>query len=513
MSTVVSGSRAARWASAPALAVAAACVLLLGTFLSGEASGASRWDAPDQGTVLSRAVLVAPLVSVYVDDSSLVEGVDARAVVADELERFLALDPRFDEGTRSLEDALEEASRSGALLEQERLVERYLELGRQLFRAGDVIGAARELDNGLRLAESTTLRWRRPAALADAWEVLALALLERASAEPARQDVHEAAARHALRELIRTEPGRVLDERFYPPRFVDEYRRAFFEQVYGTAVYLSLRNAEARLLTSLLPDDVLLDVRVMRSVRGSQLSIRVWDRVTGRFVHDALLAWDGDERSLRDAVSRALGAAAACLPPRRPAPPERVDGERGRTWVYLGWAGWVPLVRPTREPFLVQGLSLGGQYMITETVGMRLGGRVMFSARDRDGELLAPMQALALDVGPTFQWRRGRLRVWLDVGVEFGRHSEVVASRDFWCRVSGGALRRYDEVRACEESDLTRQPASFVFGVGMRGGAAVQVGGPLWAYLTVGTTLLVAPLDARALDRPLGGESGLLYRF
>lgn len=400
-----------------------------------------------------------------------------------------------------------------AASESDLLLVRQLEVGRQLYRMGDLHEATRSIEHALQQIADTELRWSRQDLLADSLEILALAYQELSAAPDLRAVEWESQTRLALRELIRLRPDAQVDARRYPLSFVEAWRTAYFEQLVVSAAVLALRIEEARIATRLLDVDVLADLRVMYGPRGASLALRVYDRVADRFAYDGILAWDGSEAHLAEQLSRAFSIARDCMSLTQPI----VENERKKllhsNYLSADALFFVYLDRPTRGAFLNTGFRLGGHHYVTPVVGFYADLSVAFSNRDRAGTLLEPIQMQSLSAGFSLQYERPRFRVFFDVGPEIARRSEIVATRSFWCRVSGGQSIEYDAMRRCTDDEVFRQRPSGLVGVHFKAGLAGRLVGPIWLSLSVYSTAYLVPFGHRGVDRPMGASAGIIYGF
>lgn len=449
------------------------------------------YPGPDGSADLAHDALERTALRVYAD----VFGHDARTIV----------------GETSVA-SLEERGRDDETPSHE-LTAQQLEIGRQFYRMGDIADAIRALESALTTAMRGTLRWSRPALMAESLETLALAYQEAGAGRLQSEAQAESQTRVALRELIRLRPTDVVDESRYPLSFVTAWRQAYYEQMLVSAAMMSIRIEEARAATALIDVDTLVDLRLLYGQRGSSIALRVYDAVEDRFAYDGLLAWDGSEAHLEDTLSKALASARDCMKVRRPEAPEGRKRLLHSNYLHVGWTAFMYLDTPTEHVFLNQGARIGGQHYVTPVVGFFADLSIAFSSRDREGILLSPVQQQAMSAGVSLQYAASRFRIHLDVGAELARRTDIVATRSFWCRVSGGEPREYGSGRACLADDVFRQKASGLVGMNLRTGLAVRVVGPVWMHAMMHSTLYLFPFGNRGLDRPLGGTVGFSYAY
>lgn len=397
--------------------------------------------------------------------------------------------------------------------EADRLLVRELELGRQLYRLGDLHEAVRVLEAGLESIGSSPIRWSRIELLAESLETMALSYQELAAGVDAPVMQLETQTRLSLRELIRFRPHAVVDARRYPLSFVEAWRQAYFEQLAVSAAVLALRIEEARQATALLDVDVLADLRLMTGPRGSSIALRVYDAVSDRFAYDGILSWDGSAEHLGSQLSRAFSVARDCM---SILPPPKKEGRQRlmyNNFMSMDGLGFVYLDRPTNKAFMNVGFRIGGHHYVTPVVGFFADIQAAFSSRDPDGVLLSPIQLQALSAGLTLQYRRDRFRLHMDVGLLAARRSEIVATDSFWCRVSGGADSQFGAGRSCDAGDVFRQRSSGLFGLQFRGGLGVRLVGPIWLQTAIIAHVYGIPFGHRGVDRPVGAQVGFAYEY
>ena len=475
--------------------------------------GEAAWLAVPQPEVVPRRFASTLLIELYMtpEGTDSLEEAALREAAEREYRRAFAHDARSvfaDIGPERLADLAEAQER-----ESDRLLARQLELGRQLYRIGDLEEATRAIEQAMSEAAKTDLRWSRKELLADSLETLALAYQEMSAAPGARALELESQTRLALRDLIRLRPHAKVDEWRYPQSFVEAWRQAYFEQLVVSAAVLALRIEEARSATRLLDVDVIADLRLMYGPRGASFALRMYDAVSDRFAYDGILPWDGSPEHLEEQLSRAFSVARECMRLERPKATSEKRRRLHSNYLSAESVFFTYLDRPTDRPFLNSGFRLGGHHYVTPVVGFYAEVSVTFSSRDRSGILLEPIQLQSLTAGLSLQYERSRLRLFFDVGGDISRRTDLVATRSFWCRVSGGQPVAYDNLRQCREDEVFRQRASGLVGVNFKGGMAVRLVGPVWATAGVHSTVYLVPFGNRGVDRPIGASAGFAYGF
>lgn len=487
--------------------------LLMGTCAASATAAAGAYVPPVQPEVSARTLAAELLIGVYAgpDGAEAVDEAALREIAAREYRRAFAQDARtvFSESRPSM---LPELARLEEGVGTDLLV-RELELGRQLYRAGELVEATAVLESSLARVWASPLFWSRSELIAETLETLALAYQELASSAGEDVLLREGQTGVALRALIRLRPRARVDERRYPRGFVEAWRQAYFEQMAVSAAVLALRIDEARTAARLLDVDVVADLRLMVGARGANIALRVYDAASDRFAYDGLLAWDGAPESLAEQLSRAFSVALDCM---RVQPPPAAEGRQRllhTNFTAVNATGFAYLERPTQRAFANYGFRLGGQHYVTPVVGFFVDLHAAFSRRDRDGSLLTPIQLQALSGGVSLQYRKDRLRLYFDVGLVVARRTEIVATRSFWCRVSGGAAVDYGAGRNCASSEVLRQRASGLLGVTFRAGVGVRVVGPVWFQVGAFSDVYGVPFGHRSVDIPTGVQTGFAFEY
>lgn len=494
-----------------------AALSICGLWVASEAEAADGGElellALTQREVVPRRFASSMLIDLYVtpEGADVLEVHALREVADREYRRAFGQDARSiwsSAGPESL-SAVAAAQES----ESDRLLARQLEVGRQLYRMGDLQEATRAIEQALGEIPNTDLRWSRKDLLADSLEILALAYQEMSASPQGHVLELESQTRLALRELIRLRPDAKVDEWRYPQSFVEAWRQAYFEQLVVSAAVLALRIEEARSATRLLDVDVVADLRLMYGPRGASLALRVYDAVSDRFAYDGILPWDGSKAHLADQLSRAFSVARDCMSLERPKASEEKKRLLHSNYLSVEALFFTYLDRPTDRLFLNSGFRLGGHHYVTPVVGFFADVSVAFSSRDRAGVLLEPIQLQSLSAGMSLQYKRPRVRLFFDVGGDLSRRTDIVATRSFWCRVSGGETVAYDPQRGCSEDEVFRQRSSGLIGINFRAGLGVRVAGPVWLTAAVNSTVYIVPFGNRGVDRPIGASAGFAYGF
>lgn len=395
---------------------------------------------------------------------------------------------------------------------EERAIVRELEIGYRLYRLGDLEEATNTLQAALDAVEGSGVSWANESLVADAWQTLARAYQERAAGSQNDASAMASRMRIALQQWIRMRPHETIDENRYPHSFVEAWRQVYFEQLASSAAMLSMRKSAARYVSEALDVDVVADLRIARGVHSGTIAVRVYDSKSDRFVYDGILPWTGDEDDLRDQLSMAFSIAQECLSVLRV---ERDERNRIMNSNFLSVESLLFFYaeRPTSRAFLNSGIRLSAHHYITPVVGFYADLSVAFSRRDRAGELLSTIQTQGMSLGATFQYKRDRIRLFVDTGLELSRHSEIDVTSSFWCRVSGGTAREFDSQRACDGGDVFTQRASLFAGIRLAAGVSVRIAGPVWWQITFTSTTYLLPFGGRGVDQPIGGTTGLVYGF
>lgn len=494
-----------------------AFVAWIAFFCVGPSAQAADWKLEsvllqEQPDIVPRRALKRPMVRVYSSPDHAEEV--RREVWTEHVERAyhhaFADDARIAWAHDGLAALPERALQANTA--EERAIERELEIGYRLYRMGDLQEATRTLHSALVAIDGTGVAWTNESLVVDAWQTLARAYQELLSASSEAQSERASAMRLALQEWIRLRPQERMDAARYPRSFVEAWRQVYFEQLSASAAVLSMRKDEARYIADTLDVDVVPDVRIMRSGNTGTIAVRVYDAHTDRFAYDAILPWDGQDEDLISTLSKAFSVALECLQIVR-APSDERKRRLHSNYLSIESLLFFYAERPTRHAFLNSGIRLGGHHYVTPVVGFFADVSVSFSRRDRAGQLLKTIQMQSLSAGASFQYERPRFRVFMDIGLEIARRTELVVTSSFWCRVSGGEPTSYDGARGCLAEDVFSQRASALMGMRLGAGLGVRIAGPLWWQMTITSTMYLVPFGHRGVDRPIGGTTGLVYGF
>lgn len=407
---------------------------------------------------------------------------------------------------------LAEASRGERHTDLLFIAERSAALGIEYFRAFNLASAVTELESALSTYGRTLAPWTQPDAVAEAWQYLALAELALAELTPTEAAAHEARAGRALREMIRVAPGRTLDSARYPTSVVALYEQAYVGHVIDAGRDLAMRADEARRVSALLGVDQLVSSFALVVDEGIILHLQLWDARSGRFAVEESIALPDDATDLQGPLDAALSRVVACLP-LIPVPEADPDEERGSVYASLGYTSSTYLTSVTTERFVSHGAHFGAQWLARETVGMF--GRFSQSVARRDprGELVARVDSTRVALGVLASARRGRVRGFLEGGLDLTRIGPVSATTSFWCKVSEGEAVSFDETRECVEDDVVELDARLHGGIELGAGFGVRLGGRFWFETRSRMSLYVAPFEGRSLDTPVGLDFGLSYRL
>jgi hypothetical protein len=496
--------------------ISAVLLAIIVTAASARAQIPAGWDvgAPP---IVPRVTIVLEPQRVYADPRmpSIETGLTDLSLpsIQDALERTLDADPRFDVPTRSATAGLLEASREPTRAELDFIARQSARLGIDSFRAWHIATAIDQLERATEAFDQTAVAWLEGDIVADTWLHLALAHLERARTDSENAARHRAHARAALRNVVRFAPTRRLDVSEWPPSVIDAWTEAWVEMLVEGGDGLSLTADEARRLSDWLDADQLVELLILVDRDGHRLVVRVWDSVDDRFVVRETVAIEPTTRDALEALGTLLSRAIACQPLVAPPVTDDPHDDDGRIYASAGWTSSMWLSTVTRRRFLNQGVHLGSTIFFTDNAGLWTELDVLFSMTDPDGDLVNRVQTVRGTIGASVGARFGRWRVYGATGFEVGRVSRVRATTSFWCKVSEGEVRRFDDERACEPGDVIDESPTATAGLELRVGTSRRVAGSTWIDLGLSTTLLVAPVEDRTFDFPVGVDLGMAWRF
>lgn len=444
------------------------------------------------------------------------------------------------------------APSNASLAPRESLALERLRLGRQLYRTGDLEAAEEALSRGIGEAATTTLPWAEPDELIAAYEAMFLLQLERATlVEDAERMRHENLARAAIRHLLRLQPRYGVSPARFPARMVEmvqterdmaaaELRVARPHRPDALHALAAERGIAIVVETVLVVQRDTLSARIIIDDDASELvevdATREWvvadpgrPATHGPSSSDTgprALSMQRDDPSPREDLDAwadeiagffidELEREIACLPPMPPAEqPEPSPREAMAGWIEAGYVAGAYLSSPTRRRFLTHGVAFRGEIQVGEIFGGYLSLHTMFSSEDRFGDLIDRVATIQLGLGGSFSYSAGRFRLFFQPGLSYSQVGRVRASENFWCKVSRGRIRRFDdEGRECLEDDILNHSPQAYFGLQLDLGAAVRLARPLWFTLRFHPVLFLAPLDDRGVDFPLMGEAGFALAF
>lgn len=390
-------------------------------------------------------------------------------------------------------------------------------LGREHFHAFNLQASIEQLDEALNILGRTRLRWTNSDILADTWHALALAWL--ALAESERDDEErvqrgQAAARRAFREAWRIAPSRILDRRQYPTSVIEAHDAALLELLFEDSPRLGLTPSEVQRLAARVGADLVVEVLARTSDDGPVWTLRVHDGVDGRVLARVDTRPDHPGEETLHALTLALSRTLCCLETRRQPREAGLDWEPARPFLSIAPTFGVFLERPSRRVAPHSGVALAVTLPLTREFGLLAETAVEIVQQDTGGDLLRRVDtfrtALAARLGGTL----GRTRLHIDLGTELIYVGRVTATRNFWCKVSGGRPQTFDADRECLPEALTSTPPQVAAGPTFALGGAHHLGDRFWLTFRTRTSAYIFPFTRdRSLDLPLGGELGLAVQF
>ena len=468
---------------------------------------------PRQVVLLSSPRLYAGAVDA--EAPALFRGLSPRGL-AETLRQAFRGDARFVLAEEDLTALL--AARQKGMTERslEAVVRQSVRLGIDHYRVGQLAAAAENMQSALQTAERTALRWEEPQLLAEAWWYLALthlSLWEETNGQVAEERArHQVTARHALRELWRIDPTRRVSADLYPLSVVQIWEEAVQEVLVEQGRGLRLRMDEAAWLAEALGVQTLVYAFVVGDGVRLWSTLQVYDHAGRRFALEETEAVESTQRSVERSLDAAISRALCCLPPVSPPAP---IGRQLPEWVYLtvGYSAGLWLESPARRLFPLHGVVASASTPLTQDLSLFAQGGVEVSGQDPDGDLLQRIVSVRSAAGIGYIYRIRRVRLQLQTGLELMRTSEVRATRDFWCKLSGGRAFDFGDGRRCDPSAVTSAPGRWVAGVTLQPAFAWQIAGPFWLHVQLRSSLYAFPLDTtRAVDFPFGLEVGVGYQ-
>lgn len=443
---------------------------------------------------------------------------DARPrTIADQLRAQAATDPRFLPLSR--EQMRERLAQPADTVEAnlETVALQSARLGREHFHAFNLHAAIEQLDEALNLLARTRLRWTHPDVLAETWHALALAWL--ALAESDREDDErvqrsQAAARRAFREAWRIAPSRILDRRQYPPSVIEAHDAALLELLFEDTPRLGLTPTEVQRLADRTGADLLVEVLARTTDTGPVWTLRVHDGKDGRVLARIDTQPERPGEETLHALTLALSRSLCCLPTQRQPRDAGFDWEPSRPFLSMAPTFGLFLERPSRRIAPHSGAALSVVVPFTREFGLLAETAVEIVQQDSGGDLLRRVDTFRTALAARLGGSIGRTRLHMDLGTELIYVGRVTATRNFWCKVSGGRPQSFDADRECRPEALIATPPQVAAGPTFALGGAHHLGDRFWLTFRTRTSAYIFPFARdRSLDLPLGGELGLAVQF
>ncbi len=385
-----------------------------------QAQSALELTQPD---IIPRNVVIARPFRVYADPALPAEETGLRDLSMADVEavprRFFARDERYE--VVEFTSARLAAARETAHEETVFIAEQSARLGYGHHRSYNLASAVSEFEAAVEAYARTTRAWTHPEELAEVWLTLARVHLELASVDTDRADEHLVQAADELRQLIRVDPGRQVDEFNFPESVVGAYRRAYLDHLINRGRELRLTRAEAIRLAEIADAYLVLYAFILTDESGHSLVLQAYDAYEARFVIDEEFPIEPELTQVSETIEAALSRMAACQE-LVPAPVVEPPGGRGTLFLSTAFSVGTYTTRPTDRLFGNYGAKFALSIMLRETFGVYVGGLQWTAPRDADGELLRPLESTRGVLGVTAGGSaRGRLRAFAIGGLDFTR--------------------------------------------------------------------------------------------
>ncbi len=369
-------------------------------------------------------------------------------------------------------------------------------LGLEYYMGLSPARAIQSLQEAARLFEDVFRDVSAPKALADAWFMLGVSMVDAGNAVQGHV---------ALKRGFAVQPGRRFRPRFFPQRVEQALHAALADHLstgnharpYGDAERLTR-------LANRLRVDALVTVTLRRARDGApQVVVSTFQGKPQRFDSEVALPLEASATQLEPALSRWL----ACLPvqARSGAAPPRRDAPM---FMDTAAAYALYLRQPTRRPFHSVGFAAGFAQQLRPGLEWYARVHMFTSLSDPYRDLLHAFNSVRFLAGVGFALQRGPLRFWVRPGVDVHALGRFIATTDPDCKLYG------ESHHLCNQSTVRNLEQDVLVGFHLAVGTQVALGRRFFVLLRLSGSAYVFPLsNTDDLNFPAGAELGLGYRF
>lgn len=249
------------------------------------------------------------------------------------------------------------------------------------------------------------------------------------------------------------------------------------------------------------PNTFVLRARLLPAVKREPARLEV------AFLTGGTLSEDSEPLTTPDAASRLAARVWACLPFGQTERDKKSESEirldAGFSW-FLFTANNLGT-----EPFGNVGAHTSFFWSLARHIGMQLAFQVANSGRDEEEDLRKDILTFRGFAGPGYELRVGPWRFDAHLGVEVASPGRIVFTDNVYCKYGGAT--QVD--RRCGPEDISETPRTFQVGLGLTGGASLDLVDDIYLSLEVNVAEYIYELDETDLGRPAGGAVSLGYRF
>lgn len=491
--------------------------------------------SPSLGRVLSSALLLIGLWtgSLFLPGlawaETEVEPGPRRLVLAEDLRVFLG----EEQDTQALEyEHLQEAMRKGARslwrtspLELEVLPDQSLsvniqgaslyegtlalarqwgEMGVEAYRQVKTQAAAEHLERALQNFSTISHDLLAPQEVAQVLLYLSLAYLE--------DGTNVVRPLETLQEMIRRDPGLIMEPGYYPDFIVQYYRSA------RDTLWRELRQEgpppeESQRLAELVGADYVFHGYVVPVDQGFELIAYLYDEQERAFLPgERLFVSALDPETLEEGFSRLASRLAACLvEPIAPVQDPGVSTSRGTSRLSLrlnlAYGSFLQLPSPLRSPFGNYGAGIGAYWAITREFQVVADAQIFHSIRDYDGILRDDFTTLRLMAGLELGQRFGPIYLGFIAGVEAAAFGPIRAFSDPSC------IPAPDFLCPGDRGTVTFEAQGMHWGLRLSPQIALPLAASFEVISSMTASYYFSPLSSRLFNFPMTTELGIRYRF